>query len=80
MAADSVKLGHTLEDASQLSFQTLKKKKKIARELGYCCFNLGFQTIPSRMCMESTGKNMRARTAAGHLWYCEVGSILRGLF
>lgn len=77
MVSDSVELDHTLEDASQLSFRTLKK---IARELSYCCFDLGFQTIPSRMCVESTGKNMRAGTAAGHLWYCEVGSVLRGLF
>lgn len=52
----------------------------LTRELGYCCFNLGFQTIPSGMLMESTGKNLEAETAAGHLWYYEVESIFNCLF
>lgn len=61
VAANSVRLGHTLVDTSQLSFQTQKKKINTpARELGYCCFNPGFQTIPSRMRMESPGKSLEA--------------------
>lgn len=81
MVADSVRLGHALEDTSQLSFQTQTNKiNTLARELGYCCFNPGLQTIPSRMCMESPGKSLGGRTAAGHLWHYKVEDILRGLF
>lgn len=69
-----------LEDASQLGFQTEKKINILTRELGYCCLNLGFQTIPSGMLVESTGKNPKAKTAAGHLWYCWVESIFSRLF
>lgn len=59
MVADSVRLGHALEDTSQLSFQTQTNKiNTLTRELGYCCFNPGLQTIPSRMCMESPGKGV----------------------
>lgn len=65
-----LRLNCTLEDASQLGFQAEKKINLLTREFGYCCSNLGFQTIPSGMLMESTGKNPRAKTAAGHLWYC----------
>lgn len=65
-----LRLCHILEDASQLGFQTEKKINILTRELDYCCFNLGFQTIPNGMLMESTGKNLEAKTAAGHLWYC----------
>lgn len=74
------RLCRVLKDAPPLSFQTYKKLNILTRELGYCCFNLGFQAIPSGMLMESTGKSLRASTAAGHLWYCQGGSFFRCLF